>query len=166
MKKIRVGLAGAGYISEFHVAALRRVPEVELLGFYDVDASRAAQVSERFGVTAYRSLAALREAGADCIHVLTPPHTHAAVALEALSLGCHVLVEKPLAVDVGDCEKIEALAAAKGLKACVNHSLLYDPQVRRALEAVREGKIGKIVSVDILRSSTYPPYPGGPLPPQ
>jgi 2-alkyl-3-oxoalkanoate reductase len=166
MKKIRVGLAGAGYISEFHVAALRRVPAVELLGFYDVDASRAAQVSERFGVTAYRSLAALREAGADCIHVLTPPHTHAGVALEALSLGCHALVEKPLAIEVSDCERIEAVAADKGLQVCVNHSLLFDPQVRRALKAVEQGRLGRVVSVDILRSSAYPPYPGGPLPPQ
>ena len=166
MNRIRVGLAGAGYISEFHVAALRRVPEVELLGFYDVDEARAAQAGERFGVSTYPSLAALREAGADCIHVLTPPHTHAAVALEALALGCHVLVEKPLAVEVSDCEQIEALAAEKGLRACVNHSLLFDPQVRRAREAIRQGRLGRVVSVDILRSSAYPPYPGGPLPPQ
>jgi predicted dehydrogenase/nucleoside-diphosphate-sugar epimerase len=166
MKKIRVGLAGAGYISEFHVAALRRLPQVELLGLFDVDGERAAQAASKFEIGAYPSLSALRDAGAESIHVLTPPHTHAAVALEALSLGCHVLVEKPLATDVADCEKIEALAAAKGLRACVNHSLLYDPQVRRALEAVRQGKIGQVVSVDILRSSVYPPYPGGPLPPQ
>lgn len=166
MKRIRVGLAGAGYISEFHVAALRRLPHVELLGLFDVDATRAAQAAGKFDIGCYPSLAALREAGAESIHVLTPPHTHAAVALEALSLGCHVLVEKPLADDVGDCEKIEALAAAKGLQACVNHSLLYDPQVRRALEAIRAGKLGQVVSVDILRSSVYPPYPGGPLPPQ
>lgn len=166
MKKIRVGLAGAGYISEFHVAALRRVPEVELLGFYDVDASRAAQAGEKFGARAYPSLAAMREAGAGSIHVLTPPHTHAAVALEALGLGCHVLVEKPLAIEVSDCERIEAVAADKGLRACVNHSLLFDPQVRRALRAVQQGRLGRVVSVDILRSSAYPPYPGGPLPPQ
>lgn len=166
MKKIRVGLAGAGYISEFHVAALRRLPHVELLGLFDVDAERAAQAASKFEIGAYPSLPAMRDAGVECIHVLTPPHTHAAVALEALGLGCHVLVEKPLATDVADCEKIEALAAAKNLRVCVNHSLLYDPQVRRALQTVRRGKIGQVVSVDILRSSVYSPYPGGPLPPQ
>src|SRR5712692_7936122 len=166
MKRIRVGLAGAGYISEFHVAALRRLPHVELLGLFDVDPTRAAEAASKFDVGAYPSLAALRDAGAESIHVLTPPHTHAAVALEALSLGCHVLVEKPLAVEVADCERIEAVAADKGLQACVNHSLLFDPQVRRALKAVEQGRIGQVVSVDILRSSVYPPYPGGPLPPQ
>src|SRR5262249_60895626 len=83
MRKIRVGLAGAGYISEFHVAALRRLPHVELLGLFDVDAERAAQAASKFEIGAYPSLPAMRDAGVECIHVLTPPHTHAAVALEA-----------------------------------------------------------------------------------
>ncbi len=47
----------------------------------------------------------------------------------------------------------------------INDSLLHDPQIRRALEAVKAGKLGEIVSVDILRSSAFPPYEGGPLPP-
>ena len=167
MKKVRVGLAGAGYISEFHVAALRRVPDVELLGIYDVDATAGGPGRRevwRYGLIR-RSRRCERRAP-NVIHVLTPPHTHAAVALEALGLGCHVLVEKPLAVEVSDCERIEAVAADKGLRACVNHSLLFDPQVRRALRAVQQGQLGQVVSVDILRSSDYPPYEGGPLPPQ
>ncbi len=48
----------------------------------------------------------------------------------------------------------------------MDHSLLYDPHVARALDLVRAGKLGRIVSVDVLRSSVYPPYRGGPLPPQ
>jgi len=47
----------------------------------------------------------------------------------------------------------------------VNHSLLYDPQIKRALDAVKAGTLGTVVSVDILRGSEYPPYEGGPLPP-
>jgi predicted dehydrogenase/nucleoside-diphosphate-sugar epimerase len=166
MKRFRVGLVGAGYICEYHIAALRRIPNVELVGVTDLDAARAEQIAKRFSIATFPSLDALREAGADCIHVLTPPHTHAAVALEALELGCHVLCEKPLATEVADCERIAALAAERGLQVCVNHSLLFDPQVRRALDAVRGGAIGRVVSVDILRSSVYPPYGGGPLPPQ
>jgi 2-alkyl-3-oxoalkanoate reductase len=164
--RFRTGLVGAGYISEYHIAALRRLPGVEIVGIYDLDVARAAAIAEKFEIRHLSSLQALRDAGADVIHVLTPPHTHAAVTLEALAAGCHVLVEKPLAVDVEDCRQIEAAAATAGLRVCVNHSLLFDPQVRRALETVRSGKIGKVVSVDILRSSVYPTYAGGPLPPQ
>jgi predicted dehydrogenase/nucleoside-diphosphate-sugar epimerase len=160
------GLVGAGHISEYHIAALRRLPQVEIIGLHDIDPARAEESARKFQVRSFSSLAALSEAGANVIHVLTPPHTHAAVALEALELGCHVLVEKPLAEDVADCERIQALADARGLTVGVNHSLLFDPQIRRALEAVRQGNLGRLISVDILRSSQYPPYPGGPLPPQ
>jgi predicted dehydrogenase/nucleoside-diphosphate-sugar epimerase len=164
--KHRVGLVGAGYIAEYHVAAVRRLPEVELLGVTDLDQERARALAERLGTKSYPQVAALREAGADVIHVLTPPDSHAAVAVAALGLGCHVLVEKPLATSVADCQRVAAAAEAAGRMASVNHSLLFDPQVVRALEAVRSGKLGDVISVDILRGSMYPPYRGGPLPPQ
>ena len=162
----RVGLVGAGGIAPHHVAALRNLPSVELLGVTDVDPERARALAERLGIRAHPSLSALREAGADAIHVLTPPETHAEVALEALGLGCHVLIEKPLATSVEDCRRVQALAGSKGLVASVNHSLLFDPQIVRALECVRSGKLGEVVSVDILRGSAYPPFGGGRLPPQ
>ena len=164
--KRRVGLVGAGYICEYHIAAIRRLPGVELVGITDLDTARAQKTAEKFGVTVVPSLKALKEAGANAIHVLTPPHTHTAITLEALDLGCDVLVEKPLSENPYDAAKIQARAAEYGLKVCVNHSLLFDPQIRRALKIVRSGKIGKIVSMDILRGSIYPPFEGGPLPPQ
>ena len=162
----RAGLVGAGMIAEHHVSALRRLPQVELVGVTDIDPQRARAFAERLGTRSHPSLAALCQAGADVIHVLTPPDSHADVAAEALELGCHVLVEKPLATSVQDCQRVQAVAEKKGLLASVNHSLLFDPQVLRALDLVRSGKLGQIVSLDILRGSTYPPYRGGPLPPQ
>jgi predicted dehydrogenase/nucleoside-diphosphate-sugar epimerase len=161
----RAGLIGAGYISEYHVLALRRAG-IDIVGICDLDSDRARAVAEKFGLRAFGSASELAAAGATVLHVLTPPHTHASITLDALDLGCHVLVEKPLAVEAEDCRTIERKAAELGLKVCVNHSLLYDPQVKRALSTVRSGKLGKIVSVDILRSSAYPPYAGGTLPPQ
>ena len=138
---------------------------MDIVGITDRDATRASVAAQRHGTTAYRSLDALVDAGANVVHVLTPPESHAAVALAALERGCHVLVEKPLAEDESDARKVAALARARNLFASVNHSLLYDPQIRRALRVVRSGRIGDVVSVDILRGSSYPPYEGGALPP-
>jgi predicted dehydrogenase/nucleoside-diphosphate-sugar epimerase len=162
----RVGLIGAGNISEHHAYAIQDLPGCELLGFVDLDQDRAKAAAERHGVRAFESLDALVDAGATVVHVLTPPSSHALVALRALELGCHVLIEKPLAEDIDDCRKVGELARKKGLVASVNHSLLYDPQIVRAFDAVRAGKLGRIVSVDILRGSEYPPFEGGVLPPQ
>jgi predicted dehydrogenase/nucleoside-diphosphate-sugar epimerase len=158
-------MVGAGHISEFHVAAVEATPDVELVGVTDLDPERAAETAEQHGTRAFESLEALVEAGANVIHVLTPPSAHAAVALEALERGCHVLIEKPIAESVEDARRIGELAREKGLVASVDHSLLYDPQVLRLLEQVRAGAIGEVVAVDIFRASEYPPYEGGPLPP-
>ncbi|MGO9244638.1 MAG: Gfo/Idh/MocA family oxidoreductase, partial [Verrucomicrobiia bacterium] len=164
-KSYRVGLVGAGYVSEFHIKALKRLPHVRIVGITDLDGVRARATAHRFGITSHPSLKVMAAEGLDVVHVLTPPNSHVDVALEALSLGCHVLVEKPLATSVEDCDRLIAESQAHNLRVCVNHSLLGDPLIKRALELVKTGAIGDVLTVDYLRSSNYPPYRGGPLPP-
>jgi 2-alkyl-3-oxoalkanoate reductase len=163
--RFRAGMVGAGNICEFHVAAVKALPGVELVGITDLDRGKAEAAAKAWGTTAFASMEDLIAAGANVIHVLTPPSAHGKVATAALERGCHVLVEKPITEDEAEALAIAKLARAKGLTVTVNHSLLYDPQIRRALEAVRSGSLGNIVSVDILRGSEYPPFEGGKLPP-
>ena len=163
--RLAAGMVGAGNICEFHVAAVKALPNVDLVGLTDLDMQKATRHAEKWGTSAFPSLEAMVAAGANVIHVLTPPSAHAKVAMEALERGCHVLIEKPVAESVEDALAIADLARRTGRTASVNHSLLYDPQVQRAIEAVRSGSLGRVVAVDILRGSEYPPYEGGPLPP-
>jgi len=166
MARFRAGMIGAGNICEYHVQAVKKLaPEVELVGIVDLDHARAQANAEKWGTTAYDSLDAIVAAGANVIHVLTPPSAHGRVARAALEKGCHVLIEKPITEDAAEALAIGELAKSKNLVASVNHSLLYDPQIKRALDLVRSGALGQVVSVDILRGSEYPPYEGGALPP-
>jgi predicted dehydrogenase/nucleoside-diphosphate-sugar epimerase len=159
-------MVGAGNISEFHIYAVRAIPElVELVGVTDLDQARAEATAQKLGAQTFASLDALVAAGANVIHVLTPPAAHVPVALAALERGCHVMIEKPISEDEAEAKKVLDLAKKKNLTVSVNHSLLFDPQVKRALDSVRAGALGQVVSVDILRGSEYPPYEGGPLPP-
>jgi predicted dehydrogenase/nucleoside-diphosphate-sugar epimerase len=163
----RVGLVGAGYICDYHIAALKRIPNARIVGITDIDQERARSVAQKHRLSGvFPSLKMMASEGLDVVHVLTPPNTHAQIAIEALQLGCHVLVEKPLATSVEDCDRIAEAAKQAGKVVCVNHSLLRDPFVLRALKLVRSGKIGEVLAVDYFRSSDYPPYRGGPLPPQ
>ena len=163
--KIKAGILGAGGISEFHIRGLRRLPYVEIVGVADVNEERACGLARRFAVPrSFPSLAALLEASPDVIHVLTPPEFHAENAVEAIRGGCHVLVEKPLATSVEDCDRIAAAAREAGKTVCVGHSLLRDPFVARALEIARSGAIGEVLGVDHFRGQFYTPYAGGPLP--
>jgi predicted dehydrogenase len=104
--------------------------------------------------------------GADVIHVLTPPHTHAAVASEAPARRLPRVRGEAAGDRRDECVKLRDLAKAQGREVCVCHSLLWDPQVKSALEAVRAGKLGDVVAVDILRGSLYPPVAGAGVPPQ
>ena len=162
---LRVGLVGAGYISEFHARAIQRVPNARIIGIADVVNSRAASLAARFNVPkVFPTMEAMINEGIDVIHVLTPPDTHAQLAISALKHGCHVLVEKPLAINAEEVDRISAAAAAAQKSVCVNHSMLYDRFVSRALSLVHSGAIGVPLTFDYVRSSEYPPYRGGPLP--
>ena len=162
---LRVGLVGAGYISEFHARAIQRVPNARIVGIADVVNSRAAGLASRFRIPkVFPTMEAMMNEGVDVIHILTPPDTHAQLAIGALENGCHVLVEKPLAINAGEVDRISAAAAAAQKSVCVNHSMLYDRFVSKALNLVRSGAIGIPLTFDYFRSSEYPAYRGGPLP--
>jgi predicted dehydrogenase/nucleoside-diphosphate-sugar epimerase len=163
--RLRVGLVGAGYISEFHASAVRRIPNARLVGVADVATSRAAGLASRFSIpNVFPTMEGMIHDGVDVVHILTPPETHAHLAIAALKSGCHVLVEKPLAMNTEEVDDITAAATAAQKSVCVNHSLLYDRFVSKALRIVRSGAIGVPLSFDYFRSSEYPPYRGGPLP--
>src|ERR1700687_214983 len=163
--RLRVGLVGAGYISEFHARAVQRVPNARLVGVTDAVTSRAAGLAARFSLpNVFPTMEAMIHEGVDVIHILTPPDTHAQLAIAALKNGCHVLVEKPLAMNAEEVDCISAAAAAAQKSVCVNHSLLYDRFVSKALKIVRSGAIGDPLTFDYFRSSEYPPYRGGTLP--
>jgi predicted dehydrogenase/nucleoside-diphosphate-sugar epimerase len=162
---LRVGLVGAGYISEFHGSAVQRVPDARLVGITDVVPSRAMSLAKRFSIpNVFPSMEAMINEGVDVVHILTPPETHAQLAITALNSGCHVLVEKPMAMNTEEVDGINAAAAAAQKSVCVNHSLMYDRFVSKALRIVGSGAIGVPLSFDYFRSSEYPAYRGGRLP--
>src|SRR5262249_57422769 len=85
-------------------------------------------------------------------------------SMQALGRGGHVLVEQPLAASVEECDRIGEAAARARKCVSVQHSLLRDRFVLRALHIARGGALGDVTGVDYRRSSDYPPYRGGPHP--
>jgi 2-alkyl-3-oxoalkanoate reductase len=163
-----VALVGAGYVSGHHLRALKSLDGVEVVALADSDLSRARDVAARYGVpVACQNLAEFVTVKPDVVHILTPPSSHAELTIEALRMGCHVFVEKPMAENAADCDRMIAAATAAGRVLSVNHSARMDPMILKALEIVAAGKCGAITAVDVFRSSDYPPYSGGPnVPPQ
>ncbi len=165
-KRLRIGIVGAGYVSKYHIRALKRLPFVELVGIADLNRELAVAAAARYGIPGvYACLDDMADARPDAIYILTPPHTHCALALQAMAMGCHVFVEKPMAETVEECDAMIAAARERHRVLSVNHSDRFDPVVVCGLEQVKNGACGPLLSVDFIRSSAYAPYAGGPLPP-
>ena len=163
METVRVCLVGAGYVASRHLNALRDLPFVEVVGICDTDPKKATDLAKKYGIAAvYPSLTAMADARPQVVHILTPPVSHCALTLEALEMGCHVFVEKPMAETAEECDLMIATARARGLTLSVNHSMRFEPPVLEALDHVAKGHVGDILSAYYFRGSDYPPYPGGP----
>ena len=130
--RVRVALVGAGYVAAHHLRALKALAFVDVVGICDRDQARARALADKFGVKAvYPDLRSMAEAKPHVVHVLTPPEFHCPLALEAMDMGCHVFVEKPMAESVEECDRMIARAKEKGVHISVNHSDRFDPVVLR-----------------------------------
>lgn len=166
--KIRVGLVGAGFVSAFHLRALKGIPRAKVVGIADIIPERAKDRAEKFGIPrSYSSLEQLLEDDFDVLHVATPGPTHFELALKGLEAGRHLFVEKPFTTTVEEADRLMAEAEARNLRIIVDHSLLGDPQMARGREHIQRGRIGDVHSVQVFRSGHPPrrspvrtPYPG------
>ena len=113
-------------------------------------AGRRDAAARAAGAGAYGDLDAMLEGRRpDVAHILTPPQSHCELGLRGERAGCHVLVEKPLAMTSGEADEMMRLARAAGVQLGVCHNFLFEPGVMRALAMLRAGVLGRLVSVDI-----------------
>jgi predicted dehydrogenase len=110
----RAGIIGTGGIAHAHAEALE-LAGAELVVAVDIDADRAAAFAAKTGFARTApSLAAAAEAGLDVVAVCTPPSSHASLALEALSLGLNVVLEKPPALSLRQMRELQEAECASG----------------------------------------------------
>lgn len=143
MKPLRVGLVGCGKVGTVHAAALKAVPEAEFVACCDAAADRAQAFAAKYGVRPFPDVEnMLRGAGVEAVVIGTPHPLHAEPAARAAEAGVHVLVEKPMAASLADCDAVLAAARKSGVAlGVVSQRRFYEP-VARMKEAIDAGKIG------------------------
>lgn len=162
--KTRVALVGAGYIADWHAAALRACPHTELVAIVDLSKDRAEAFGVRFDIAAFPSLAQLAaEGAADAVHILTPPNSHSPLCDEALELGFDVLVEKPATLTSRALAKSLKLAETGGQRLSVGHNFLGLPGYERLKRAVNNGSLGRIGSAEFHWHLPLEPLRAGPF---
>lgn len=150
-------IVGTGFIAaKKHLPAWRRLRrEVRIVAVCDRDRSRAEAVSRQFGIPrAYddvrQMLAAERP---DFVDICTPPDTHADIAVAALHADAHVLIEKPLAAQLAECEKIVKAERKSTRRVEVAHTDLFHPSVVDARQRIERGDIGNFTGMRIFWST-------------
>ena len=146
----RVAVIGTGYIAREHLDCLRSLPSVEVVGVCDISAVMAEATADEFHVPRWftRHDELLRELRPDVVHVTTPARSHVQLATEAIEAGAHVIVEKPLALDLVELERLCALARRHGRILLEDQNYLFNDAVEVIRGLVREGALGEIVHVD------------------
>jgi predicted dehydrogenase len=157
VSKIRAVIIGSGLIAgKKHIPAfLKLTSKVELSAVCDLNLQAAQQLANRFGIPrSYGNVAEmLATEKPQLVDICTPPATHVKLALDAMKSGCNLLIEKPMALTVADCDRIVQAARDSGVKVCVGHSdLFYQPFIR-ARELVAQGAIGRFRGMRIFLST-------------
>jgi len=142
---VRIGIVGAGGIARRHVHALTGVDDARLTAVVDTSGERAAQLAASCeGASAFETVADGLDA-IDAAFVLTPPQFHRDVAVAAIEAGKHVMIEKPLAVDVADGEAIVAAARKHGVVAMTAFNMRFRPGFAKLRDAISGGCLGEVV---------------------
>lgn len=150
---IRLGIIGPGKAAELHASALAKAGNAKLVGVAGRNLDRARAFAERHRVVAFASVDAMLCSGeVDAVVVCTPHPTHARYSVLACEASVHVLVEKPMALTVADCDAMLTAAKLSDVRiGVVCQRRWYEP-VRRMKDAIDAGLIGKpgLATVEVL----------------
>lgn len=147
MKNLRVAIIGCGRISVMHLGSLKKIEGVELVACCDIKKDRADAVAKKYNVKAYYSYKEMFEAEKlSAVHICLPHYLHCKVASEAFEKGINVISEKPMDVDYESAENAVRKAKEKKVLYGVISQCRYNNSAKLVKNAVKSGKLGKIIS--------------------
>lgn len=149
MDKVRVGIIGCGGIAfGKHMPSLKKLPNVELVAFFNPTEEKARKAAAQFGTddaevfTDYRKM--LEKKDLDVVHVLTPNKQHSQITVDALEAGKHVMCEKPMAINSAEAERMLEAARRTGNKLTVGYQNRFRREARYLKQLCENGVLGDI----------------------
>ena len=157
MAKVNVAVLGCGFWGTNQVRVFSELNACNLVAVSDINADNARAISEKYHVDMYIDPSQLLERkDVDFVSICTPTITHAKLALEAIGMGKHVLVEKPMTNTVEEAEEVIRKASSQNVRVMVGFIERFNPAVRKAKEIMEKGDIGKVVLASARRVSRWP----------
>ncbi|TVY08575.1 Gfo/Idh/MocA family protein [Paenibacillus cremeus] len=153
---MKLAVIGGGTIGVKHLEAARDVEGLEAVAVVEVNPERAAELSAEFGVRAYAHYEEmLAEAQPEITVVALPHFLHKEVAIRCAERGVHILLEKPMALNVEECDAIIEAAHRHGVKLMVGHTQHYHPDNLAAKRIIESGELGQLVMINDMRHVNY-----------
>lgn len=147
---MKVAIVGCGKIADAHVEEIRKVPGAFVAAVCDTEPLMAEQLAVRYGIPhQYTDLAALLDAERpDVLHITAPPQAHLALTRQAVAAGCHVFLEKPVALYHADVQAIVDTVRAGKKKLAVNYWPQFEVQALELRRLLADGVLGTAVHVE------------------
>lgn len=143
----KIGIIGCGKITQVrHAPEYAENSQCQLTAWYDAIPERAQAMATEFGGTVYDSVEALLQSGVDAVSVCVSNVDHAAVTIQALEAGCHVLCEKPMATTLEDCLRMAAAAQKSGRRLLIGHNQRLARAHVEARCRIQNGDIGRVLA--------------------
>lgn len=152
----RVVMIGGGIIARNHLNAIRQTNELDAAAVADTDDRKGRALAEEYGIAFYRDYKemVLREKP-DIAVIALPHHLHVSCSVWCAGQGCHLLLEKPMALNVRECGEILQAVSESGVKLMVGHTQHYWPANLQAKELIRSGELGKLLAIHDTRHLFY-----------
>jgi predicted dehydrogenase len=142
MPTVRAAIIGASKVGHLHAAALQNAPAVELVAVWNRTHSRALEFANRYKINAYESITdMIHSESIDMVTIGTTHPSHATPAIEAMQAGAHVLIDKPLASSLQDCDVMLRTSKETGKKIGMISQRRCYPPVQRVRKAIDDGKL-------------------------
>jgi len=144
-----MGMAGLGVASTQILPAVSRLPYLQITAAADLRADALAKFRKEYDAAAFSSVEEMcRSSDVDFIYIATPNQLHAEHAITAATHKKHVIVEKPMAMSLEECETMNAAAEKYGVKLLCGHTHSFDPPIRKIREIVKSGELGKLCMIN------------------
>jgi UDP-N-acetylglucosamine 3-dehydrogenase len=157
LNKLGVAVVGTGFWGKNHARNYKELDNTNLVAICDVNAERAKAIADQYGVKAYTdSTEMLKDPEIQAVSICTWSIKLAEEALKGLNAGKHVLVEKPMAIDLKQAQKLLDTAKENDLHLSVGFLMRFIPGLQQIREAVATKKIGELVSANAKRVTQWP----------
>lgn len=151
---MKAGVVGVGAMGQHHARVFHELSEkkdVELVGVADKDIDQAKEIAEKYDAQPYEDYKELAEQDLDVVSIVVPTSLHRKVAGVFIEKGINVLIEKPIANNMGNANALLEMGEKNGVKLLVGHIERFNPAVLELKECIDDGALGDIISISATR---------------